>query len=789
MADDEAHAAAECNTPNFDGVENLQERLRLSERHLQAVLESVDECFYALDTDWRFTLFNRASEEYFGVTREDILGRKLWDMFPQGRGSTYELCCRAAMDNGVAGSLVTASLLRPGRFGELRITPIAGGGIAISITDITDRKLAQDRALNSERELQILTDALPVLISYVDQEERYQFVNKQYEQWFGVRRDALLGRTVREVIGESAYKITKPHIRRVMSGERFRTEQFMPYKDGGGREVSIDFIPRTGGNGMPEGYYVLVQDIAERKGTERELNSLTVSLKQRIEETISERDRIWNNARDLLLVIDPEGTLRSVNPAWLTTLGWTTAELLGQHYLDFIHPDDQIASVEALKIASQGELPPFEVRLRTKDGGYRSIAWVAVPEGGLVYGSGRDVTAFNAHQAELDQTRAQLSEIQKMDTLGQLSGGIAHDFNNLLTPIVGALDMLRRKHQDDERSSRLLSGALQASERARILVSRLLVFARRHHLEARPVDVAALVRDMLDLVRRTIGPQIQIEVDIADNMPAAIVDPHQLELALLNLCVNARDAMPDGGKIMIFGSFVSDPAPEPTLFSGGKCIRLSVADVGHGMAPDIARRAIEPFFTTKGVGKGTGLGLSMVHGLAIQSGGAFYLDSAPGEGTKVTITFPAADAPAGLGAARSELEPITPAHTLSVLLVDDEELVLDANAEMLRALGHKVKAVQSGSAALAELLTDTHFDVLLTDYMMPNMSGLQLIEETRRLRSEVRVGLVTGFMANGNLGDGIPRMPKPFRMIDLAQFLVQFAPEDVVPSGKPPGRI
>ncbi|MFN3620602.1 PAS domain-containing protein [Sphingorhabdus sp.] len=776
MVDDDVDAGGEGERLKPDDVDYLQERLRLSEGHLQAVLESVDECFYALNTDWRFTLFNRASEEYFGISRDKILGRKLWDVFPQGLGSEYERCCRAAMEHGVGASIETSSLLRPGRFGDLRITPLTGGGIAISITDITKRKLAQDRALNTERELQILTDALPVLISYVDKDERYRFVNREYERWFGVKREDLLGRHVREVIGDDAYNIAKPQIQRAMSGERFRNEQFMPYKDAGAREVSIDFVPRIGGDGTPEGYYVLVQDIAERKHTERELNSLTVSLKQRVEETVSERDRIWNNSRDLLLVIEPEGTLRSVNPAWLATLGWTSEELVGRNYLEFIHPDDQLASVQALKIASQGELPPFEVRLRTKDGGYRSIAWVAVPEGGLVYGSGRDVTAFNAYQAELEQARAQLSEIQKMDTLGQLSGGIAHDFNNLLTPIVGALDMLRRKYKDDERSARWLSGALQASERARILVSRLLIFARRHHLEARPVDVAILVRDMLDLVRRTLGPQFQIHVEMAENMPAALVDPHQLELALLNLCVNGRDAMPDGGMIMITGDHVCQPASDPTMLPGGNFIRLSVEDCGHGMEPDVARRAVEPFFTTKEVGKGTGLGLSMVHGLAMQSGGYFHLESEAGEGTKVTITFPVAEALAGQALVQSDFEPITRAPTLSVLLVDDEDLVLEANAEMLRALGHRVKSVLSGSAALAELLTDTHYDLLLTDYMMPNMSGLQLIDEARRLRKDLSVALVTGFMGNRNLGDGIPRLAKPFRMTDLAQFLAHFAP-------------
>ena len=773
MVDQVGGTGPEGEKPNFGSVEDVQRRLQFSETHLQAVLESVDECFYALDTEWRFTIFNRASELYFAVSREKIIGKNLWDIFPQGHGSEYERCCRAAMEDGTTANFVTPSLFRPGRFGDLRIIPLTGGGIAVSITDITERKLAQDRLVHSERELQILTDAMPALISYIDHDERYRFVNKEYEQWFGVKREDLLGRAVRDVIGDAAYELAKPHIERAMAGAQFRSEQLMPYRDAGNREVSIDFVPRLGGSGAPEGYYVLVQDIGERKQAERELSSLAASLEQRVEDTVNERDRIWNNSRDLLLIIDPQGVLRSVNPAWFKTLGWTFEELIGQHYFDFIHPEDRSKSAEALAIASQGELPPFEVRLLTKQGSYRSISWVAVPDDGLIYGSGRDVTAFNEYQAELENTRAQLSEIQKMDTIGQLSGGIAHDFNNLLTPIVGALDLLRRKYQDDERSTRLLSGALEASERARILVSRLLVFARRHDLKASPVEIANLAAGMLDMVRRTIGPRVQIELDFAKNMPPAYVDPHQLELAILNLCVNARDAMPNGGKITIAGNYFSKASHILTNLPGDECIRLCVTDTGHGMDPDVARRAIEPFFTTKGVGKGTGLGLSMVHGLALQSGGAFFIDSELGAGTKVTLTLPVA---AETAVADPEFlsDNIEPAKSLSILLVDDEELVLEANAEMLRSLGHTVIDVKSGSAAIAVLSSHTHYDLLLTDYMMPNMTGLQLIDQAKRIRPNMNFGLVTGFVAKESVSDGILKLAKPFRMTELATFLTKF---------------
>lgn len=768
---DDGESQSDAITPAAASFE-IEERLRISEAHLSAVLESVSECFYALDSDWRFTVFNRASEEYFGVSRHQILGQRLWDVFPQGIGMEYERCCRAAMQDGISSSFISPSIYRPGRFGDLRIVPMQGGGIAVSIRDITDRKAAEDRVRESEHELQILTDALPVLISYIDSQERYRFVNKAYEDWFGRSRDEILGRSVREVVGDAAYDIAKPMIERALAGERFSDERFMPYKDGGGREVSLGYVPRISADGQAEGYYVLVQEIGERKRAERALTELTATLEQRVRETIAERDRIWNNARDLLLVIGDDGILRAVNPAWTTSLGWRQEELTGRSYAEFLHPDDVRASANILAALPKRILPPFETRMRTKDGRYRTVAWVGVPEDGLIYASGRDVTEDNAHQAELEIARAQLTEMQKMDTIGQLSGGIAHDFNNLLTPIVGSLDMLYRKYQDDERSARMVSGALQAAERAKVLVSRLLTFARRQHLEAQPVDVASLADGMFDLVQRTIGPQIEVTTEIAANLPPAQVDPHQLELALLNMCVNARDAMPGGGKLTIaadqaHGKDANIPLPPDAQF-----VRVCITDNGHGMDAETLRRSIEPFYSTKGVGKGTGLGLSMVHGLAVQSGGGLAIASTPGEGTTVTIWLPVATDAAAIGQiAKPKVEEIVKSRPLSVLLVDDEDLVLHGNAEMLESLGHKVTRLQSGIAAINALQQGGTFDLLLTDQMMPNMTGLQLIDQARRIQPRLAAGLITGFAANVDGGDGIARLAKPFRLADLARFV------------------
>ena len=287
--------------------------------------------------------------------------------------------------------------------------------------------------------------------------------------------------------------------------------------------------------------------------------------------------------------------------------------------------------------------------------------------------------------AERETAMAQLHEAQKLETLGQLTGGVAHDFNNLLTPITGALDILQKRYADsDERSARLLSNALQAADRAKILLQRLLGFARRQALRTQPVDIAALLWGMRDLVTSSVGPTVEVRLRVDPNLPSALVDPNQLELAILNLTVNARDAMPHGGPLTILAEEIAiGPQSSPKL-KPGLYIKLSVIDAGCGMDVETLSRAIEPFYSTKEFGRGTGLGLSMVHGLAAQLGGGFALTSAPGEGTRVDLYLPVAGE-----AALAERRPTREAlksigRRLSVLLIDDEPLVRTATAEMIR---------------------------------------------------------------------------------------------------------
>ena len=372
--------------------------------------------------------------------------------------------------------------------------------------------------------------------------------------------------------------------------------------------------------------------------------------------------------------------------------------------------------------------------------------------------------------AERETAMAQLHEAQKLETIGQLTGGVAHDMNNLLTPITGALDLLNRRYGGtDPRAARLLDGALQSAERAKLLVNRLLGFARRQALETRPVDVAALLDGMRDLLASSIGAAIELRMAAAHDLPPALADPNQLELALLNLGVNSRDAMPDGGVLTVAAERVAvGPGGAPQL-KPGAYVRLSVVDTGTGMDEATLAKAVEPFFSTKEVGRGTGLGLSMVHGLAAQLDGGFELSSKPGEGTRADLYLPITETvlpPAG----PSHTGPVTASQPLVLLLVDDEDLVRTGTAAMLRDLGHEVHEAAGGGQALSLIGAGLSLDALVTDYMMPQINGAELARRADELRPGLPVLVVTGY-AGGDLAIGWPQLAKPFRQTDLSAAL------------------
>ena len=436
-------------------------------------------------------------------------------------------------------------------------------------------------------------------------------------------------------------------------------------------------------------------------------------------------------------------------------------------FLQHVVPEEREAVAAVFDAAVQTGALHVECRIDGADGERR---WIAAT-GRVQYDAQRRPMRMTGVVSDVTARKdadTRLAQAAKMDTIGQLTGGVAHDFNNLLTPIMGSLDLLRRRGGNDERAARLIDNAMQAADRAATLTQRLLAFARRQTLEPRSVDTGALIDGMVELVRRSLGPTIDVVVEVPRHLAAARVDPNQLELALLNLAVNARDAMPSGGKLTIAAAEVVVDQRNSLSLRPGRYIRILVADTGTGMDRTTLARAIEPFFSTKGVGKGTGLGLSMAHGLAAQSEGALQLSSAPGKGTTVELWLPASQL-ASEAIDHHRPEPAAASRNATVLLVDDEDLVRTMTADLLRDLGYQVIEATSAAQALAALRGGIEADVLVTDYLMPNKTGAALIHELRRRGTTLPVLLITGYAnAGDDVPEDVPRLSKPFRQIDLS---------------------
>ena len=373
-----------------------------------------------------------------------------------------------------------------------------------------------------------------------------------------------------------------------------------------------------------------------------------------------------------------------------------------------------------------------------------------------------------AQIAERARTEDQLRQLQKLESIGQLTGGVAHDFNNLLTAVLGNLELLRKRLPHDPATERLLDGATQGAQRGAALTQRLLAFARRQALQPRPTDLAELVRGLADLLHRSLGPAIEIAFDLPAGLPPASADPNQIELALLNLAVNARDAMPDGGTLTI--SLSLEQAPAARDLAAGRYVRLCVSDTGCGMDPQTLSRAIEPFFSTKEVGKGTGLGLSMIHGLALQLKGALRLLSDVGRGTRAELWLPVAHGAAVATAPDSQPEADVSKRRLTLLFVDDDFLISLSTAALLEDLGHDVIKASSGPAALDVLNSGKPIDLLITDYAMPGMTGVQLAEAARKLRPDLPILLATGYAdLPARAKVELPRLSKPYQQNQLAE--------------------
>jgi PAS domain S-box-containing protein len=475
-----------------------------------------------------------------------------------------------------------------------------------------------------------------------------------------------------------------------------------------------------------------------------------------------------------LHALDQEGLIEQVSDAWLALLGYAPEEVIGRPLINFLTEGSarQFRQQDWPALIAHDALDPRSYCFVTKQGAFREVVSAARVE--------RDATGAFLHVVGgltdvTDRKRAEgaLRQAQKTEAIGQLTGGIAHDFNNLLAVVVGNLDLLRRKLPDDPKLMRLVESAMEGAQRGASLTQRLLAFARKQDLRPEAVDVPDLVRGMTDMLRRSLGPLIRVETRFPLDLPPVHADAHQLELAVLNLAVNARDAMPDGGSLEVSAAAEylgagNDPGLEP-----GPYVRLALTDHGEGMDAATLERATEPFFTTKGVGKGTGLGLSMVHGLAAQSGGKLLIRSQLGVGTTVELYLPATVKPPV--EQRPSVTQVIDRTTasLEVLVVDDDPLVLANTAAMLEDLGHNVRLAVSGEDALDQLARDPHVDLVVTDHLMPHMTGLQLARRIRLGVPDLPVLIVSGF-AEMDASDGgrFPSLAKPFDQAALSRALL-----------------
>lgn len=526
----------------------------------------------------------------------------------------------------------------------------------------------------------------------------------------------------------------------------------------------------------------------ERARDERALRELKDTLEKRVAEATSElllHQNIVQSNPGPILAFDHGLRITAFNPPHAEKFFETQGapSYIGQRFPDYFIPEEQPQITELMQRALAGET--FTTRVEFGDPAHTKLHWdlthgpVRDADGVIVGGFHHaiEVTAHVEAERLLAESQEALRHSQKMEAMGQLTGGVAHDFNNLLTPIVGSLDMLQRRGVGGDREQRLIEGALQSADRAKTLVQRLLAFARRQPLQANAVDVAALLAGMEDLVASTSGPTIQLEFDLHDGLPRAFADANQVEMAILNLAVNARDAMPDGGRLTISAAAERIGEEQPSPLAPGLYVRLSVADTGVGMDDETLKRAVEPFFSTKGIGKGTGLGLSMVHGLAAQLGGALVVSSTPGLGTKVELWLPTTETVADAGEVAEPFQGL--ARLGTALVVDDEDLVRSSTADMLADLGYAVVEANSAEEAWGLVEGGLAPDLLVTDHLMPGLSGADLVRQIAATRP-LQALIISGYADVEGIAPDLPRLVKPFRQMELAQAIASLT---VIPSG------
>jgi PAS domain S-box-containing protein len=642
-------------------------------------------------------------------------------------------------------------------------------GFVTVVQDVTEQRIAERALRESEARFKRIANQAPVLMWVTRKDRTRDFVNDAYMEFLGTEdreyartydwRKGIHPNDLERVLAESAAGEA--------SLETFTLEGRFRRGDGAYRWLRSTSSPRFGPDGEHVGFIGAATDITLAKEAQLALKSQVEERTRELALSEARFRAVFDTVLEVLVLMEPDGTVVELNRKEAPWRAKKARDGVGKKLWDAptlkMYPQHVALMKKAVKAAAAGKLFEQEVRLERE--GMRtahldvSVQPVRGPDGKVIYllFEARDIT-------ELKTAQEQLRQSQKMEALGQLTGGIAHDFNNLLTVVVGGLDLVA-KRLDDAKLKRYAENALSAAERGARLTAQLLAFSRVQRLEVRPIFVAPLIENMRPLLRNVLGPGITKTFDLDEAMMPVMADPTQLEVAILNLAINARDAMPEGG-ILNFASRPIAVAGDPEL-EDGDYVELVISDTGQGMPPEVAERAFEPFFTTKEVGKGTGLGLSMVYGMARQSGGAARIESKLGEGTAVKLLFRKAEGAALEAAAESEehAAPAAAAEALSVLVIDDDPDVRSFIADALEEQGYRVRQASDGRQGLAAVQRE-RADLVIVDFVMPELSGAEVARKIRAKWPRQPILFVSGYSeteAVKRTAPDAPLLAKPFR--------------------------
>jgi PAS domain S-box-containing protein len=741
----------------------------------------------------RFEVTNAAYLQLVG--HRDLIGKTAFDALPEMRDQGFFELLDAVYASGEAytgrgmRAMVSRGAGEPRKkkvidlvFQPLRNVAGQVTGIFVEGIDVTD---AHEQSLvlrASEEKFRSFAQAVPNHVWTSTAAGQLDWFNDRTLAYFGMDAAALSGagwgRTVHPLDVDRAIAAWAASLR---SGAQYETEFRIRRADGAYRWHLSRAVPIKGAAGAVVRWVGTNTDIDDQRADREALLALNATLERRVEERTRERERIWRNSPDLMAVLGRDGIVQEVNPAWTRILGWAPHELVGKRYDTLVHADDVPGTASALARTAAGAIPPIECRNLHADGSYRWLSWTAAPEGEAVFAFGRDVTIDKAQQQALQQAEEQLRQSQKMEAIGQLTGGIAHDFNNMLASIYGSIQLMQRQLKlgkvDD--FDKLLERASTSTQRAAALTQRLLAFARRQSLDIHRVDVARLIASMDDMLNITLGPRIALRITVGADLWCAKIDAGQLENAVLNLVINSRDAMPDGGELTITVANVriDDAYASSQLeLNPGEYVVLSVTDNGAGMPASAIARAFEPFFTTKPIGQGTGLGLSMVYGFVKQAGGHVKIHSQVGAGTTVRLYLRRDLSEGEVVEAVPSGPALLPGSGETILVVEDEASVRAVIVAVLEDLGYTHVEAADAIEALGVLESGRHIDLLVTDVGLPGMNGRQLAEIACERDPQLKVLFVTGYAEqaaarSGFLGARMHMITKPFGLDELGELV------------------